>query len=106
MVEQTGSIFFECSHGFYHTNSFASVIPRNHTTLLPETNIDISSHCQVLSVLPTSYPGHSIITEDIGEILPRNKIKCNLDTTHYVRSNILRTSLIYSISPRLLQKVK
>ena len=32
---------------------------------------------QLFSVLPTSYPGHSIITEDIGEILPKNKIKCS-----------------------------
>ena len=35
-------------------------------------------------VLPTSYPGHSIITEDIGEILPENKIKCSLDATHFL----------------------
>ena len=38
----------------------------------------------MFSVLPTSYPGHSIITEDIGEILPKNKIKCSLDATHFL----------------------
>ena len=39
---------------------------------------------QLFSILPTSYPGHSIITEDIGEILPENKIKCSIDTTHFL----------------------
>ena len=39
---------------------------------------------QLFSILPTSYPGHSIITEDIGEILPKNKIKCNVDATHFL----------------------
>ena len=35
-----------------------------------------------MSVLPTSYPGHNIITEDIGKIF---KIKCNcgLNSTHF-----------------------
>jgi len=31
---------------------------------------------QLLSLLPTSYPGHSILTEDIGEIVKDSKCKC------------------------------
>ena len=30
---------------------------------------------QLLSLLPKSYPGHSILTEDMGEIIENN---CNL----------------------------
>ena len=30
----------------------------------------------VLSLIPTSYPGNSIITEDIGEIIGEDNCKC------------------------------
>ena len=29
-----------------------------------------------MSLLPTSYPGHSILTEDIGEVIDDRKCKC------------------------------
>jgi len=31
---------------------------------------------QLLSILPSSYPGHSILTEDIGVILKDKNCKC------------------------------
>ena len=31
---------------------------------------------QLISLLPTSYPGHSILTEDIGEIVKKHNCKC------------------------------
>ena len=31
---------------------------------------------QLFSLLPTSYPGHSILTEDIGEIINEDGCKC------------------------------
>jgi len=65
MVEQTGSIFFECSAGFLHTNYFAHIIGRDLSTLRPSVHRGIPLLCQVLSSLPTSYPGHSILTDDI-----------------------------------------
>ena len=33
---------------------------------------------QLISLLPTSYPGHSILTEDIGEVVEKNNCKCAL----------------------------
>ena len=33
---------------------------------------------QLLSLLPTSYPGHSILTEDIGEIVDNKNCSCPL----------------------------
>ena len=32
---------------------------------------------QLFSLLPTSYPGHSILTEDIGEIVKNNSCECS-----------------------------
>ena len=65
MVEQTGSIFFECPLGFLHTNSFAHVVGRDPSTLQPSFVRNVPLLCQVLSALPTSYPGHSILTDDV-----------------------------------------
>ena len=83
LVEQTGSIFIECKKcGSFISSIFSEVLIRdkNFNILKPGDR----GLVQLFSILPTSYPGHSIITEDIGEILPKNKIKCNLDTTHFL----------------------
>jgi hypothetical protein len=75
MVEQVGSIFFECEHGHLHTPLYADVIVRDPLTLLPlpagETGV-----IQVLSVLPRSYPGHSLLTEDLGTVLGEDDCPC------------------------------
>ena len=83
LVEQTGSIFIECQKCKSFISSIFSEV------LIRDKNFNIQKPgnrglVQLFSILPTSYPGHSIITEDIGEILPKNKIKCNLDTTHFL----------------------
>jgi hypothetical protein len=67
LVEQTGSLYFECSQGFFHTSVFSNVIVREKSNFesLP---IGESGILQLQSVLPKSYPGHSILTEDLGEL--------------------------------------
>jgi len=75
MVEQTGSIFVECKHGFFHTPSFSDLIIRNHKTHLPE-EFGNQGLIQLLSVIPKSYPGHSLLTEDIGTIYGIDNCKC------------------------------
>jgi len=68
MVEQTGSIFMRCSKGFFHINKFNDIIIRNSITLKPSSKKE-EGVIQVFSTLPTSYPGFSILTEDLGMIL-------------------------------------
>ncbi|WP_447402697.1 acyl-protein synthetase [Lysinibacillus sp. fkY74-1] len=67
MVEQVGSIFVECNEGHLHAPSYADVIIRNPITfdVLP---VGQQGLIQVVSELPKSYPGHSLLTEDIGTI--------------------------------------
>ena len=65
MVEQVGSIFVECSQGYLHTPNFATVIIRDERTF-EERAPHQPGLIQVLSLLPRSYPGHSILTEDVG----------------------------------------
>lgn len=67
MVEQVGSIFVECSMGHLHTPSYADVIIRNPITFEPVAYGE-QGLIQVLSELPKSYPGHSLLTEDLGTI--------------------------------------
>lgn len=67
MVEQIGSIFLEGTDGLLYPPNFADVIIRNPDTweVAPVGEPGI---VQVLSLLPRSYPGHSLLTEDIGVI--------------------------------------
>ncbi|HEX4229814.1 MAG TPA: acyl-protein synthetase [Bryobacteraceae bacterium] len=65
MVEQTGSIYLEGEDGFLYAPNFADVIVRDPVTLAPAA-LGQPGILQVLSILPHSYPGHSILTEDLG----------------------------------------
>ena len=76
LVEQTGSIFIECQYcNDLTTSIFSEVIIRDKYL-----NVAASGQkgfIQVMSLLPTSYPGHSILTEDIGEIITKNSCVCS-----------------------------
>ena len=75
MVEQVGSIFLECSMGHLHTPSYADVIIRNPITFEPVPYGE-QGLIQVLSELPKSYPGHSLLTEDLGTIHGEDNCPC------------------------------
>lgn len=67
MVEQIGSVFFEGDDGLLYPPSFSEVIVRNPETW-QECVIGEEGVIQVLSLIPLSYPGHSLLTEDTGRI--------------------------------------
>lgn len=75
MIEQVGSIFMECEKGYLHTPDFSDILIREPRKLdvLPNGNTGL---VQVFSVLPRSYPGHSILTEDIGTIAGEDDCLC------------------------------
>ncbi|CAM3645054.1 acyl-protein synthetase [Marinicrinis lubricantis] len=75
MVEQIGSVFVECEEGHLHAPDFADVMIRDPLTLevLPAGQ---SGLIQTLSILPRSYPGHSLLTEDLGTILGEDDCPC------------------------------
>lgn len=75
MVEQTGSIFFECEHGHIHTSNFSEIIIRDPISL-KELPFNQPGLIQLISLLPESYPGHSILSEDMGTILGVDNCKC------------------------------
>ena len=75
MVEQVGTVFVDCESGNKHAPAFADVIVRRPHSLTPvdpgETGI-----IEVLSVLPTSYPGQALLTEDQGVLLGVDDCPC------------------------------
>ncbi len=75
MVEQTGSIFFECEYGHFHTSNFSEIIIRDP---ISHDVVEDSKEglIQLCSLIPTSYPGQSILSEDRGRILGRDDCKC------------------------------
>ena len=75
MVEQTGSIFMECEAGNLHTSLFSDLIIRRAEDFA-EASIGKRGLVQLVSLLPVSYPGHSILTEDEGEIVGIDNCPC------------------------------
>jgi hypothetical protein len=67
MVEQVGSVFLEGEDGYLYPPNFADVIVRDAVTW-EEAPVGTTGVIQVLSLLPRSYPGHSLLTEDLGVI--------------------------------------
>lgn len=75
MVEQTGSIFMECEYNHLHAPIYSDVIVRRSLDLSP-ANFGEKGVLEVLSMLPESYPGHALLTEDIGEIIGEDDCLC------------------------------
>ncbi len=75
MVEQTGSIYMECEHGHLHSSNYSDVIIRDAIDFKP-CGFGEEGLIQVLSLLPTSYPGHSLLTEDVGVLLGEDDCAC------------------------------
>jgi hypothetical protein len=64
-VEQIGSVFVEGDDRRLYPPNFTEVIIRDPVTWRP-AEIGQEGVVQVVSLLPTSYPGHSVLTEDRG----------------------------------------
>lgn len=67
MVEQVGSVFLEGHDGFLYPPNFSDVIIRDPQTWAPAP-VGQPGVIEVLSVLPHSYPGHVLLTEDLGVV--------------------------------------
>ena len=74
MMEQTGSVFLECDKGYFHCSIFSDIFTRNSELKL--CKIKEVGLIQTLSLLPISYPGHNILTEDLGIIQGIDDCKC------------------------------
>jgi hypothetical protein len=75
-VEQTGTVFLECSEfGYFHTNRYTDIIVRDFELKLSKKNV--KGVLQSLSLVPSSYPGNSLLLEDQASFFG-DKCKCGL----------------------------
>ncbi len=75
MAEQTGCIYMECSEGHLHASIWSDVLFRRAKDF-SVCGVGEQGIVQVLSPLPGSYPGHSLLTEDTGELLGEDDCPC------------------------------
>lgn len=83
MAEQIGVVFIDCENGYKHVPSFADVIIREPFTM-DENGAGKEGLIEIISVLPNSYPGQAILTEDIGEIKGIDDCKCGRKGKYFV----------------------
>lgn len=75
MVEQTGTIYMECECGHLHTSCFSDVLIRRPVDFSLAEQGE-KGLIEVVSMLPQSYPGHILLTEDEGMILGEDDCPC------------------------------
>jgi Acyl-protein synthetase, LuxE len=75
MVENVGVVYPDCDYGNKHVPCFAEVIIRDPLTLaLAEAGQ--RGLIQVCSVLPTSFPGFLLLTEDMADVVSYDQCPC------------------------------
>lgn len=82
MVENVGVIYPDCDHGNKHVPAFAEVIVRHPLTLDP-VEVGERGLIQVCSVLPTSFPGFLLLTEDMAEVIGYDDCPCGRRGTSF-----------------------
>ena len=83
MTEQLGIVYPDCEKGYKHVPVFSEILIRD------PLNLDIQpdgkdGFIQVLSPIPHSYPGVSLLTDDIGEIIGRDNCSCGRKGTYFI----------------------
>ena len=83
MTEQLGIVYPDCSEGNKHVPIFADIFIRDvhNQKILP---YNTPGFIQILSPIPNSYPGISILTDDIGEILGEDDCPCGRKGKYFV----------------------
>ena len=82
LVEQTGSLFFECKEGYLHAPIYSDIIIRKPEDFGVSKKGEMGI-IQVLSCLPQSYPGHSLLTDDLGIVHGEDNCSCGMKGKYF-----------------------
>lgn len=104
MVEQTGCIYMQCECGHLHASVYSDVIVRNPIDF-SECKIGEQGIIQVVSSIPESYPGHSLLTEDEGVILGEDDCPCGRKGKYFAVLGRLKNAEIRGCSDTFADKV-
>ena len=105
MVEQTGCIYMECECHHLHASVFSDVITRRPIDF-SECDIGESGIIQVVSTIPESYPGHSLLTEDEGVVLGEDDCPCGRKGKYFKINGRLKNAEIRGCSDTYADKFK
>ncbi len=103
MVEQTGCIYMECECGHLHASVFSDAITRRPLDF-SECDIGEKGIIQVVSTIPASYPGHSLLTEDEGVILGVDDCPCGRKGKYFIILGRLQNAEIRGCSDTYADK--
>lgn len=76
MAEQTGTIYLECEQGMLHVPSWGDIEVMSLADIEKGAKIGEQGVIKISSLLPTSYPGHVILTEDVGTLHGIDNCQC------------------------------
>jgi hypothetical protein len=82
MVEQTGSIFMECEEGYFHPSDYSEVLVRDPRSLQVQP-VGAIGLIESMSTIPRSYPGHALLTEDLGIVEGLDGCRCGRRGTFF-----------------------
>lgn len=105
MVEQTGSIYMECEYGHLHTSIFSDVIIRR-TKDFSVADLGEQGLIEVVSILPHSYPGHALLTEDEGIIIDEDNCPCGRKGKYFKVTGRIKNAEIRGCSDTYAKKFK
>ena len=105
MVEQTGCIYMECECGHLHASVFSDIITRRPIDF-KECEIGEPGIIQVVSTIPESYPGHSLLTEDEGVVLGVDDCPCGRKGKYFKINGRLQNAEIRGCSDTYADKFR
>jgi len=105
MVEQTGSIYMECEHGHLHSSIFSDVIIRRAKDF-SVADVGEKGLLEVVSILPLSYPGHALLTEDEGIVLGEDDCLCGRKGKYFKILGRIKNAEIRGCSDTYAQKFR
>ena len=88
----------ECECGHLHTSIFSDIITRKPVNF-SECEVGEPGIIQVVSTIPESYPGHSLLTEDEGVILGEDDCPMPIWQLRLLRISLHRLSVVV-LKPR------
>ena len=97
MVEQTGCIYMECECGHLHASNYSDIIIRRPYDF-SEANVGEKGIIQVVSSIPESYPGHSLLTEDEGTVLGIDDCPCGRKGKYFMINGRMKNAEIRGCS--------
>ncbi|MEK6908504.1 MAG: acyl-protein synthetase [Nanoarchaeota archaeon] len=80
MTEQLGTIYIDCEEGYKHIPLYSEILMRNIDNLKPSQE----GFIQLISPVPHSYPGISLLTEDIGKIIGEDDCHCGRKGKYFI----------------------